>query len=70
MKAQVSIEFSLLFLVSLVLLGMTVAAVQYMSGEYGRVLENKRHIYDVDRLKIRAEEVCLSGVGSKGNSFS
>ncbi len=65
MKAQVSVEFSLLFLVSLVLVAMTVAAVQYMSSNYGKLLEDKKHRYDVDRLQVRAEEVCLSGVGSK-----
>ncbi|MEM4295803.1 MAG: hypothetical protein QXI89_01055 [Candidatus Anstonellales archaeon] len=63
--AQLSTEFSLLMLISIAAFAITAAAIFEMNSNYKNALQHKMSIYDKSRLMMRAEEICLSGIGSK-----
>ncbi len=63
-RGQLSVEFALLFLLSLVILGITVAAVYSMSNSFNDLAVHRKALYDINRLRMATEDVCLSGSGS------
>ena len=69
-KAQISVEFSMLLLVSLIMVGITIGAVQHMTSSYDKSMVSKKNSYDLHRLSLRADEVCLSGAGSKRTLYT
>lgn len=64
-KAQVSIEFSLLLLISLFAIGIISAFIFIIQKDYKSLITYKANQYDKNRLFLRAEEICYSGSGSK-----
>jgi uncharacterized protein (UPF0333 family) len=64
-KAQVSIEFSLLLLISLFAIGIISAFIFLVQKDYKNLITYKATQYDKNRLFLRAEEICYSGHGSK-----
>jgi hypothetical protein len=63
-KGQLSIEFSLLMLISIAAFGITVFAILTMDKDFKEAMSNKILNYDKERIYTRVKELCLSGSGS------